>query len=251
MSDKIKIRKKRVDQLLLDLGTVESLEQARQLLLAGKVRIGTDHVVRNGAEMVKENADLQVIDDSPYVSRGAYKLLPALRTFLPDLTGMTGIDVGASTGGFTDLMLQSGAVKVYAIDSGRGQLHAKLRNDPRVECHEQTNARTLPDDFIGTPADLVTMDVSFISVLALLPSINRFLRSGGHAFILVKPQFEARREEVETGGVVRNPAIRQRCVDAVTTFCRDELTWQLLDASPCAIKGPKGNQEYMCVFLKP
>lgn len=241
----------RADALLLEREMVPDLATARNLMLAGKVRIGNDHVIKNGAEMLSEDADINVVQDSPYVSRGAYKLKPALDKHLPLLQGAIAMDVGASTGGFTDLMLQNGAATVYTVDSGRGQLHAKLRNDPRVKCHEQTNARTLPDDFITGQVDLLTMDVSFISVTAILPSVNRFLRPGGYAFILVKPQFEAEREEVGQGGVVRDETVRQKCIDKVTSAAVNRLQWQLLETKPCEIKGPKGNQEYMCVFQKP
>ncbi len=249
MDKKNKIRKLRADILLLERELAPDVEDARRLLLAGKVRWGSDHVVKNGAEMLPEDAVISVTEDSPYVSRGAFKLKPALDKYLPRLHGMVAMDVGASTGGFTDLMLQQGAAKVYAVDSGRGQLHDKLRRDSRVAALEQTNARTLPDDFIDEKLDLLTMDVSFISVTAILPSVDRFLKPGGYGFILVKPQFEAAREEVETGGVVRDEAVRMKCVEKVAAAAR-RLQWTPLEWLPCEIKGPKGNQEYLYVFRK-
>ncbi len=248
---KTKIKKLRVDELLVKNQLVKDIAEARLRVMAGEVRIGSDHVVRNSSDKFPEDTAFNIEPRCPYVSRGAYKLKPALDKFGGRLSGKVALDVGASTGGFTDLMLQSGVERVYTVDSGRGQLHGKLRSDPRVICHEQVNARSLPNDFLPEPVDIITMDVSFISVKKILPCVNFFLKSEGQAFILVKPQFEAAREEVETGGVVRNENVRQRCVDEVIEFVKNELDWQLLDASPCEIKGPKGNQEFLCVFQKP
>ncbi len=248
---KTKVKKIRVDELLVRNELVADVAEARLKIMAGEVRIGSDHVIRNSADKFPEDTIFNIELGCPYVSRGAFKLKPALENFGGELSGKVALDVGASTGGFTDLMLQSGVERVYTVDSGRGQLHGKLRNDSRVMCHEQVNARSLPDDFLPEPVDIITMDVSFISVKKILPCVNRFLKSGGRAYILVKPQFEAAREEVETGGVVRDESVRQRCVAEVVEFVRNELNWQLLDASPCEIKGPKGNQEFLCVFSKP
>lgn len=245
-----KVKKTRADELLVKNDICEDLTTAKKLIMTGKVRIGADRVIKNGAELVPVNTIFNVEQTCPYVSRGAFKLKPMLEKHLSDLTGKNGFDVGASTGGFTDLMLQSGAVKVYTVDSGKGQLHGKLRNDPRVICHEQTNARSLAADFLPEQIDLITMDVSFISVTKILPAVNQFLCSGGLAFILVKPQFEAARNEVEKGGVVRDEGIRQKCVDKVNGFAQRELSWELVETAPCPIKGPKGNQEFMCVFRK-
>lgn len=247
---KHKIKKVRVDELLIRLELAADLNEARLLIMSGAVRVGTDHLIRNSSELFPEDTLFNIETPCPYVSRGAYKLKPALERYFNDLNGMSALDVGASTGGFTDLMLQSGMHKVYTVDSGRGQLHGKLRDDARVVCHEQVNARSLPDDFLPEAVDIITMDVSFISVMKILPCVNRFLKTGGYAFILVKPQFEAERHEIAKGGVVRDEAVRLRCVDTVSAFAAAELGWAMQENLPCEIKGPKGNQEYMCVFRK-
>ena len=243
--------KKRADIRLVELGLCESRAQAKRLIMAGQVRIGSDHVVHKPNEQVDEDTILRVETPSPYVSRGAEKLLPALDKFLPDLAGLTALDLGASTGGFTDLMLQRGAVKVYAVDVGYGQLHGKLRNDTRVICLERVNARRLSHDQIPEAVDIITADVSFISLRKVLPAAAQFLKAGGYAFVLVKPQFEASRHEVGKGGVVRDPEVRQRCVEEIRSFAGEELQWQCLDTIPSPIQGPKGNQEYICAFRTP
>lgn len=240
-------KKIRADQLMCLRELCDSTAEAAVLILAGKVRSNADHVIRKTAEMLPEDSPLSVDTPCPYVSRGAYKLQPALEKYQPDLNGKIAMDIGASTGGFTDLMLQHGAVKIYAIDSGRGQLHDRLRRDPRVVSHERTNARELPADFIPESVDLVTMDVSFISATALLPAAARFLKPGGYAFILVKPQFEAPREQVERGGVVRDPDTIRRCQEKVIAAAA-ELGWSHCETIVSPITGPKGNRESICVF---
>lgn len=246
--NKSKVKKIRADRLLVEKSLCDSLEDAFKLILAGKVRVGSDCLIHNPSEMISEDAVINVEIPSPYVSRGAFKLENSLNKFLPDLSGLAALDVGASTGGFTDLMLQKGARRVYTVDSGRGQLHMKLRNDLRVICHEQTNARTVKDDFLPEKVDIMTMDVSFISVTAILPNVNKFLKPGGWAFILVKPQFEAPRNLVPQGGVVTDEDVIRECVEKVISCCTSELSWHFKDSSPSPIKGPKGNQEYMTVF---
>ena len=242
--------KKRVDILLAETGLCESREKARKLILAGKVRIGADHLIRKPSEQYSDDTVFNLAESDGYVSRGAYKLLPALDRYLPDLSGMIAADIGASTGGFTDLMLRRGAEKVYCIDSGYGQLHGKLRNDLRVVCHEKMNARYLTSDIFDTALDLVTMDVSFISVTLLLKPLTPYLKNNGLAFILIKPQFEAERSEVGKGGVVRDYAIHEKVIEQVVTFADDECRLKRLDVIPSPIKGPKGNQEYIAVFRK-
>ena len=242
--------KTRADILLAEQGLCESREQAKRLILAGKVRIGTDRVIQKASEMLDGGTVLNIEETCPYVSRGAYKLLPALEKHLPDLAGLVCLDVGASTGGFTDLMLQHGASRVYAVDVGTAQLHSKLRDDPRVISRENVNARYLDETFLPEKADVMTMDISFISVMKVLPAANRLLKPGGLAFILVKPQFEAGRKDVEKGGVVRNEAVRSRCVNEVVNFAENELSFSLMEVIPSPILGPKGNQEFMAVFRK-
>jgi 23S rRNA (cytidine1920-2'-O)/16S rRNA (cytidine1409-2'-O)-methyltransferase len=242
--------KTRADILLAEQGLCESREQAKRLILAGKVRVGTDRVIQKASEMLDSGTILNIEENCPYVSRGAYKLLPALEKHLPDLTGLICLDVGASTGGFTDLMLQHGAARVYAVDVGTAQLHSKLKGDSRVISHENVNARYLEESFLPEKADVMTMDLSFISVMKVLPAANKLLKPGGLAFILVKPQFEAGRKDVEKGGVVRNEAVRDRCVNEVVNFAETELAYSLMEVIPSPILGPKGNQEFMSVFLK-
>lgn len=242
--------KQRADLLLVQHHLVESRTQAKKLIMAGKVRVGADHMVRSASETWPEDTVFTIEQPSPYVSRGAAKLLPALDSYAPDLTGKLGLDIGASTGGFTDLMLQRGARKVYAVDAGHGQLHFKLRQDDRVICLEKTNARYLSQAEIPELADILTMDVSFISVTKILPAVAPLLEADFTAFILVKPQFEARRQDVGKGGVVKDPAVRQGCLDKVCAFAEQELGWKLLDALPSPITGPKGNQETIAVFRR-
>lgn len=246
----VKLKKERADVLLMKLNLCESREKARKLILAGKVRIGRDHVVRKPSDTFTADADFFIEEPMPYVSRGAYKLLPALEKYLPDLNGLTALDIGASTGGFTDLMLQHGLKKSYCIDSGRGQLHAKLRNDQRVECHEKTNARHLQPDFLPQPADILVMDVSFISVKLLLLPTTKLLKSEGWAFILIKPQFEAEKSEVQSGGVIRSDEVRKRVIKEVVEFAETQAELTMIEIIKSPITGPKGNQEYMAVFKK-
>ena len=240
--------KKRVDILLLEKGLCESREKAQRLILAGKVRIGADHLILKSSEKYLEETKFNIDPGVQYVSRGAYKLLPALDKYLPDLSGMIAADIGASTGGFTDLMLQHGVSKVYCIDSGRGQLHGKLRSDPKVLCHEKTNARYLNEDFFEEKLDVVTMDVSFISVTLLLAPISACMKQDATAFILIKPQFEAEKSEVGKGGVVRDSQIHDKVIEKVVSFAEAECNMKTLEVIPSPIKGPKGNQEFIAVF---
>jgi 23S rRNA (cytidine1920-2'-O)/16S rRNA (cytidine1409-2'-O)-methyltransferase len=241
-------RRRRADTLLTEQGLVASREEARTMILAGRVRVGADQVVQNPSELWDEQTRFVLHRPYPYVSRGAAKLQPALGRYLPDLQGLICLDVGAATGGFTDLMLQHGARRVYAVDVGYGQLHQKLRQDPRVCCLERLNARHLSAAHIPDPIALVTIDVSFISLTKILPAVAPLLRPDAWAMALVKPQFEARREEVGKGGVIRDPAVRQRVVDEIVDFADRRLNWHSVDTIPSPIRGPKGNQEYVAVF---
>ena len=242
--------KKRVDILLTEQGLCESREKAQKLILAGKVRIGSDHMIMKSSEKYPEETEFNIAQPVQYVSRGAYKLLPALDKYLPDLSGLVAADIGASTGGFTDLMLQRGAEKVYCIDSGRGQLHGKLRDNNKVLCYEKTNARYLPEDFFEEKLDVMTMDVSFISVTLLLGTLSRFLKVNAIAFILIKPQFEAGRADVGKGGVVRNSQIHHKVIEKVVSFAETECSIKMLEVIPSPIKGPKGNQEFIAIFKR-
>ncbi|HCE43598.1 MAG TPA: TlyA family rRNA (cytidine-2'-O)-methyltransferase [Lentisphaeria bacterium] len=240
----------RADILLAEQGLCESREQAKKLILAGKVRAGPDRVIQKASELFESKTVLIIEESCPYVSRGAYKLLPAVEKYLPDMKGLTCLDVGASTGGFTDLMIQRGAVKVYAVDVGTAQLHQKLRDDPRVISRESVNARYLDETFLPAQVDVMTMDISFISVMKVLPATNKLLKPGGWAFVLVKPQFEAGRKDVAKGGVVRDEKVRARCVEEIADFAEKELSYSVVEVIPSPILGPKGNQEFMAVFKK-
>lgn len=239
----------RADVLLVEQGVCDSRAQAQRLIMAGKVRLGPDRVVRKASETLADDSELSVDQPCPYVSRGAYKLIPALDRFLPTLPPEAVVlDVGASTGGFTDLLLQRGAARSYAVDVGHGQLHYRLRKDERVVVLEKVNARSLSQREIPETADILVADVSFISLRKILPACAPLLKPGGHAFTLVKPQFEAQRREVDRGGVVRDAAVRDRCVDEISRFAEHEIGWTCLGTEPSPISGPKGNRETIAVF---
>jgi 23S rRNA (cytidine1920-2'-O)/16S rRNA (cytidine1409-2'-O)-methyltransferase len=246
----IKEKKIRADNLLISKNYFEDIEEARKYILCGKIRIGNDRVIKNSSELLAENVEFNIVDSCPYVSRGAYKLLPALDKYLPDLNGKVGLDVGSSTGGFTDLMLQKGALKVYAVDSGTGQLHYKLREDPRVISMEKTNARHFNKDSLPEKVNIMTMDVSFISVTKILPALSDLFLDNSFGFILIKPQFELPREKVGQGGVVRSEEFRLQSVNKVKCFINENFNWKIIDLLSSPIKGPKGNQEYiLCVKI--
>jgi len=242
--------KLRADQLLVKKNICPTIEQAKIAIMSGQVRIGTDHLINKANQLIDEQQELHLVLPCPYVSRGAYKLKIALDTHKPNLKNCIAIDLGASTGGFSDLLLQNGVKKIFAIDSGYGQLHLKLRQDKRIINLERTNARHLTNQQITEPVDIITADVSFISLKTVLPPAATFLKKSGWAMVLIKPQFEAKRHEVEKGGVVRNKQIRQRVIQEICTFAQTKLNWKHLETIPSPIKGPKGNQEYIAVFQK-
>ncbi len=242
-----KEKKQRADVLLVERGLCESRSLAQRLILAGQVRVGDDHVVHKTSDLLPENCDLRVVELYPYVSRGAEKLMPALDQCLPDAKDLIALDLGASTGGFTDLLLQRGARRVYAVDVGYGQLHQKLRDDDRVVSLERTNARDLNKTLIPEPIDVLTADVSFISLTKVLPAAAPLLKKSAWIFVLVKPQFEARRSEVGSGGVIRDPAVRRRCVKEIAAFVEAQLNWCLVNHLESPITGPKGNHEFILV----
>ena len=238
----------RADILLVEQGLAESRSQATRLIMAGEVRVGTDHVVQKANERFPPHTPLHVEQRHRYVSRGADKLAPALDRFDLRPDGWIALDVGASTGGFTDLLLQRGAARIYAVDVGYGQLHQRLREDPRVICLERTNARLLDRSIIPEPVDILTADVSFISLRKVLPACAPLLKPAAWVFVLVKPQFEARRHEVGKGGVVRSETVRQRCTREICAFAQSQFNWALQGTIPSPITGPKGNQETVAVF---
>ena len=247
---KKKEKKYRIDSLLISKGYAENKEEVKRLILGRKVRIGSDCVVEKTTETFPESADLNVDTQCRYVSRGAFKLLPAIKKYTPDLKGEIGLDVGSSTGGFTEVMLELGAQKVYAVDSGTNQLHYKLRTDSRVVSMEKTNAKNLTVKDIPEGIDVFTMDVSFISVRVIIPSLLKLFSNNSFGYILVKPQFELPRELVEEGGVIRTAGLRQKAIDDVKTFIADNTSWKVLEVISSPIKGPKGNQEYiLCIKI--
>jgi 23S rRNA (cytidine1920-2'-O)/16S rRNA (cytidine1409-2'-O)-methyltransferase len=244
----MKVQRQRADKLLVERGLCESRTQAQAAVLAGQVRVGADHVIAKASELVAVDADLRLNRPSPYVSRGAGKLAPPLGRHLPSLDGLTALDVGASTGGFTDLMLQCGAARVYAVDVGRGQLHLRLREDPRVVVLEGVNARYLSAAEVPDPVDVVTADLSFISLLKVMPAVAPLLCPGGLALLLIKPQFEAERHEVGKGGIVRDDAVREAIVARVDQGLRAIAGWSQLELAPSAVAGSKGNIEFVGVY---
>jgi 23S rRNA (cytidine1920-2'-O)/16S rRNA (cytidine1409-2'-O)-methyltransferase len=234
--------KGRIDRLLVERGLVDSREKATRLILAGEVLVDGERVDKAGA-MVSTTADIEVRGRSPYVSRGGEKLAHALDAFHVDPRGRVCVDIGASTGGFTDCLLQRGASTVYAVDVGTGQLDRKLRSDPRVVVMEKMNARTLDPRLYEERPSLAVVDVSFISLEKVLPAVFNGLASRGEVVALVKPQFEVGRQAVGKGGVVRDPA---QHLAVVTRLARYAVLrgWHVLGVTPSPLRGPKGNREF-------
>lgn len=235
--------KKRVDLLLVERGLAESRQKAQAVVMAGQVWSGERRCDKAGLTL-EADAPLEVRGQLRYVSRGGLKLEKAMESFPIDLTGRTAADIGASTGGFTDCMLQNGAAKVYAVDVGYGQLAWSVRNDPRVVCLERTNARYLTAQQIPEPLDFASIDVSFISLGLILPALRPLMGPGGQMVALVKPQFEAGREKVGKKGVVRDPAVHLEVLERFLVHAAQaDLSVAGLDFSP--IRGPEGNIEYL------
>jgi 23S rRNA (cytidine1920-2'-O)/16S rRNA (cytidine1409-2'-O)-methyltransferase len=243
----------RLDQALVDNGICESREKAKRAILAGQVRVN-GQVAAKPSDSVKSQDALELTAPEKFVSRGGYKLEHGLTRFQLDVAGLTAIDLGASTGGFTDCLLQRGAAKVYAVDVGQGQLAWKLRQDPRVVVMEKTNARELtpakfPQPF--SPADLVVADCSFISLRKIIPAAVALLRPSGRIVALIKPQFEAGKLEVDRGsGVIRDPAIHERVLTELQAFVQEQpgLEWRGVTESP--LLGPAGNKEFLALIEK-
>jgi 23S rRNA (cytidine1920-2'-O)/16S rRNA (cytidine1409-2'-O)-methyltransferase len=236
----------RADLLLVQRGLAESRERARQLIMAGQVRSGTRVLVKP-AEPLDPAAPLEVIEPLRYVGRGGLKLEAALDAFGVDPTGLTCLDLGASTGGFTDCLLQHGAARVIAVDVGRGQLHQRLRQDPRVTLLEGVNARDLP---LLPPVDLVVADLSFISLEKVLPSVAHRVPPRTRVIVLLKPQFEAGPAEVPPGGVIRDPAVLQRVQERFLRWAADH-GWETCGIIPSPIRGGDGNTEFLVCLRTP
>ena len=241
--------KVRADQLLVARGLAESRTRAQALILAGNVFVGDRRVAKAG-DLLAGDAALTVKGrDHPWVSRGGGKLDHGLTHFGFDVMGAVALDVGSSTGGFTDVLLSRGAVKVYAVDVGTNQLAWKLRSDPRVIVHEQTNARDLTSAIVPEPVDIVVCDASFISLAKVLDAALDLARPGAKLVALVKPQFEAGRAEVGKGGVVRDPAVHRRVCDAAVEWVRSK-GWEVLGVEESPITGPEGNVEFLLGAIK-
>ncbi|MGB0258366.1 MAG: TlyA family RNA methyltransferase [Coraliomargarita sp.] len=239
--------KKRIDELLVEQGLADSRSQAKALVLAGKVRLGTERLDKPGRTLA-DDAQLTVEQPPRFVSRGGDKVEGFLKQFDIDVTGLHMLDVGASTGGFTDCCLQRGAISSTCVDVGRAQLHNKLRQDQRVTNMEKTNARHLkPGDLPHEDYPLIVMDLSFISLTKVLPAVWQFMAPNGRLIALVKPQFEAEKHEVDAGkGIIRDDAIHQRVLNSIQDFALNELAdAELIGTMDSPIKGTDGNKEFL------
>ena len=213
------------------------------MIMAGRVKVNGQIVYRPG-HMVDPDAEIELVAPAPYVSRGGEKLAGALIDFRIDPRGRVCLDVGSSTGGFTDCLLQHGAERVHCVDVGKGQLDWRLRNDPRVVVHEGINARYLTRDDIGEPVELATIDVAFISLRLIIPPLSDIVTTRGEIIALVKPQFEAGRENVTHGGVVRDPAVHRAVLHNLADFIAAATVWRVIGATYSPLRGPAGNIEY-------
>ncbi|MBY0284059.1 MAG: TlyA family RNA methyltransferase [Sphingomonas sp.] len=242
--------KVRIDQLIVERGLAESRARAQALVMAGLVFVATRRIDKPG-QTVAEDADIDVRGrDHPWVSRGGVKLAHGLDHFGWDVTGAVAIDVGSSTGGFTDVLLNRGAARVYAVDSGTNQLAWKLREDGRVIVHEQTSARVLTAAHIPESVDLIVCDASFISLAKVLAVPLGFARPAARLVALIKPQFEAGRDEVGRGGVVRDPAVHDRVCASVAAWLVSQQ-WGVVGITPSPITGPEGNVEFLIAAVAP
>lgn len=244
-----KVKKERLDVLLVKKNLVQSRERAKTTIMAGMVIVDGNKIDKAGT-MVKENADIRVLGNQiPYVSRGGLKLEKAIKEFGVELKGKVTADIGASTGGFTDCMLQNGAVKVFAIDVGYGQLAWSLRTDERVVNMERTNVRNVTPEDIGQLIDLASIDVAFISLEKVLPAVKAMLKPDGQVVALIKPQFEAGKEKVGKKGVVRDPRVHLEVIHKVIDTAR-EMGFVTKELTFSPVKGPEGNIEYLVWLTK-
>ncbi len=241
-------KKLRLDQLLVAGGFFASREQAQRAVMAGEVKIGTE-IAAKPSQLVDPDAEIIVEAPPKFVGRGGLKLEGALDHFKIDIAGKTALDIGASTGGFTDCLLQRGAVKVYAVDVGHGQLDWKIRNDPRVIVMEKVNARLLSGDHVPEAVDLCVIDVSFISLTLILPRVFKLIASNGTVLALIKPQFELQRADVGGGGIVREPELHKKAQDKIVGFVTN-LGYTVIGIVPSAITGADGNQEFFACIRK-
>jgi 23S rRNA (cytidine1920-2'-O)/16S rRNA (cytidine1409-2'-O)-methyltransferase len=236
--------KVRLDRLIVDRGLAESRERGQALIIAGQVLVNGQKQDKSGA-LIPADAEIRILGEVfPYVSRGGLKLAAALRGFNISVEGGTALDVGASTGGFTDCLLQHGCDKVYAVDVGYGQMAWKLRQDPRVVVIERTNIRSMDPALIPEPVDIAVIDASFISLEKIIPSILKFLKTGAEIVALIKPQFEVGKGQVGKGGIVRDEAARAAAVEKVAVFFR-KTGLEVIGVIPSPITGQDGNVEYL------
>ena len=239
--------KRRLDAVLVERKLAGSRERAKALILAGAVLVDRQLVDKAGA-MIPENAVIELKGrDNPYVSRGGLKLEGALKDFGLDVKGLVCLDAGASTGGFTDCLLKSGAERVFAVDVGYGQLAWKLRQDPRVTAIERTNVRHMEKGALPCPVDLAVIDVSFISLKIVAPAVARFLKKDGKVLALIKPQFEVGRGKVGKGGVVKDPGLHREVIRSLTAFF-EKSGFASLGVRPSVLPGPKGNTEFFILL---
>ncbi len=245
----VKIKKIRLDRLLVDRDICPTGERARALIMSGAVLVGDTRMDKAGT-LVSPDADVRIEgEDNPYVSRGGLKLKGALQVFDINARDMVVLDVGASTGGFTDCLLQEGAKKVYAVDVGYGQLAWKLRKDERVVCIERTNIRYFDGTGIKDVIDMATVDASFISLKLVIPAVVKLTKKNDAIIlVLVKPQFEAGREEIEKHGVVKNPEVHKKVIEGIKDFCVG-LGLTVIGVCESPLVGPKGNREFF-IYLK-
>ena len=249
MSKEKEMPKERLDILLVEKGLAGSRERAKRMIMAGEVLVDGQKVDKAGTT-VKREAEIRLLgNDIPYVSRGGLKLAKAMETFGISMSGKVAADIGASTGGFTDCMLQNGAVKVYAIDVGYGQLAWKLRTDERVVNMERTNIRNVTVDMFESPLDFASIDVAFISLTKVLPVAYELLKDEGEIAALIKPQFEAGKDKVGKKGVVRDPAIHLEVIQRIVEFSQ-ELGFAVRGLTFSPVKGPEGNIEYLVWLFK-
>jgi 23S rRNA (cytidine1920-2'-O)/16S rRNA (cytidine1409-2'-O)-methyltransferase len=239
-------KKSRIDTLLVERGLFASRERAQRAIMAGEVRVG-DHAVKKASEVFEPDAPVSVADRPQYASRGALKLAGALDFFHVDVEGKIALDIGASTGGFTDCLLQRGAARVYAVDVGHNQLAWKIRNDPRVVVMEKLNARFLSREHVPVPVDLCTIDVSFISLTLILPNAFELIAQDGMILALIKPQFELQREDVGRGGIVRDTALHRKAQQKIVNFV-ESSGHHVAGLFPSPVTGADGNQEFfICI----
>ena len=241
--------KERLDKLLVDRGLAETRTRAQALIMAGKVKVDGERITKAGTQLSPDHF-IEVESVSLWASRGAFKLLKALDSFGIDVTNSICVDMGASTGGFTDVLLNRGCKKVYAVDVGYGQLHWRLASDARVVVMDRTNARNLTSGDFEDTIDFLTCDASFISLKLLLPAIDRVLSDSGGAVALIKPQFEVGRERLGRGGVVREPELHIAAIEGVFTFIESETRLYTTNLTCSPLLGPEGNMEFLCHLQK-